>query len=430
MKYILASFLCLILSAGFAQNKLVTDSLMRVLKNEKRDTSVINIYNQLAWEYRNSNINLTDSFATLAIAMGEREKFHKGTGQAYINKGFVYRNMGEHDKAIRSYRWALVQFLKCNQRSGYASAYNNIASIHKIKGSHGVALFYYFQSLKISEQLNDDKGIARTLNNIGVVLMEQKQFAKALIYYNKCYNILERLGDENGMADCLNNIGSIYEIRDNKELAIANYQKCADINERLGDKKDVSSALHNIGLVYFEQRLFKEALRYYHQSLLIDESLGDIAAIIITYENIADCYIELKMYHAALKYANNALSMALAFNLRTDIMNAYDLLHRIEEQNQNYKEALDYHELYKQYSDSIYNAEVNNKLGLLEEQYLKERSEKQDIIQNKEGEINLIKAQEKEHAVTQYIFIIGLVLIIFVSLIYIVFFLMRKTKYS
>ncbi|MES2779323.1 MAG: tetratricopeptide repeat protein [Bacteroidota bacterium] len=429
MRYVKVIFLLFSITAN-AQNKLVTDSLLRALKNEKKDTSIINIYNQLAWEYRNSDIALTDSFATLAIAKGEKERFYKGTGNGYINKGFVFRNMGEHDKAIQSYRWALVQFLKCNHRAGYASAYNNIASIHKIKGSHGVALFYYFQSLKISEQLEDDKGIARTLNNIGVVLMEQRQYAKALIYYNKCYNILERVGDENGMADCLNNIGSIYEYRNNKELAIANYKKCAEINEKIGDKKDVSSALHNIGFVYYEEHLYKEALNYYHQSLIIDESLGDIAAIIITYVNIADCYIEMKMFHAALKYANNALQMALAFNLRTDIMNAYDLLYRIEEQNENYKDALNYHELYKQYSDSIYNTEVNNKLGVLEEQYLKEKSEKQTIIAHKEGEINLIKAQEKEHAVTQYIFIIGLVLIIFVSLIYIVFFLMRKTKYS
>lgn len=413
-----------------AQNKLVTDSLMRLLKTEKSDTTKINIYNQLAWEYRNSNIALTDSFATLAITEGEKVKFPKGTGNGYINKGFVYRNMGESDKAIKSYRWALVQFVKSNYRPGYSSVYNNIAGIHKMQGSYSVALFYYFQSLKISEQLHDDKGIARTLNNIGVVLMEQNKYEKAILYYNKCYDLLERLNDENGMADCLNNIGNIYEANGNTELAVVNYKRCAEINEKVGDKKDASSAYHNIGTAYYKEKRYKEALRYYHQSLMMDEELGDVPGIIITCENIADIYIALEMYHAALKYAKRSLDMALVYNLKTDIMNSYDLLHRIEEKHQNYKQALFYHEKYKQYSDSIYNTEINTKIDVLEEQYLKERSEKQNIIESKEDEIHLIKVQEKEHAVTQYIFIIGLVLIIFVALVYIIFFLLRKTKYS
>lgn len=413
-----------------AQNRLMVDSLYHLLKVEKNDTQKVNIYNQLAWEYRNSDIHLTDSFSTLAIERAERTRYCRGVGSGYINRSFVYRNAGKYDEAIKANRWALVQFVECGYKPGFSSVYNNIAGIHFIMSNHSTAQFYYFQALKIAEQLGDDRGIARCLNNIGVVDMEQKNYEKALVYYNRCYSILERLGDENGMADCLNNIGNIYQIRDNYELAIANYDRCAGINKRLGDKKDVSSALHNIGLVYYDKGDYKQALNYYHQSLLIDEALGDIAAIIISHGNIADCYIGMKMYHAAIKYAQESLTMALAFNMKTDIMNAYESLYRIEEANENYKNALEYHEKYKQYSDTLYNAEANKKVDVLEEQYLKEKQEKQVILQNKEAEINLMRIQEKEHAVTQYIFIIGLVLIVFVAFIYIVFFLMRKPKYS
>jgi tetratricopeptide (TPR) repeat protein len=413
-----------------AQNRIAVDSLIRSLKSGKTDTQTVNIYNQLAWEYRNSDINLTDSFSTLSIVTGEKLRYCKGIGNGYINKSFVYRNAGMYDEAFRSTRWALVQFVQCGYRPGYASVYNNIASLHYIMSNYSKAQFYYFQSLKISEQIGDERGEARTLNNIGVVNMEQKHYDRALLYYNKCYGILERLGDENGMADCLNNIGNIYQIREDHKLAIANYQRCAEINTKLGDKKDVSSALHNIGLVYYEQKDYREALKYYHQSLLIDEKLGDIAAIIISCSNIADCYIQMKMYHAALKYANESLEMALAFNMKAELMNAYQCLYKIEEANKNYKAALAYHEKYKQYSDSLYSVASIDKVNMLEDQYNKEKIEKQEILKNKEAEIRLIKTQEKEHAVTQYIFIIGLVLIIFVAFIYIVFFLMRKPKYS
>jgi tetratricopeptide (TPR) repeat protein len=413
-----------------AQNRVVVDSLTRLLKTEKKDTQRINIYNQLAWEYRNADVTMTDSFATMAIGWAEKIGFCKGTGNGYINKALVYRNSGRYDEAIKANRWALVQFVQCGYKPGYSSVYNNIAVIHWTMSNHSTAQYYYYQSLKISEELKDDRGIARALNNIGVVNLEQKHYDKALHYYNRCYDIMERLHDENGMGDCLNNIGSVYQTRSNYDLAIANYQRCAEINKKLGDKRDVSSALHNIGLVYFDMGQYKEALGYYHQSLIIDEKLGDIAGIIVTHTNIADCYIKMKMYHAALKYAKESLTMALAFNMKTEIMNSYELLYKIEENNKNYKEALAYHERYKQYSDSLFSVETNERVTELEEQYLQEKNAKQEILHSKEAEIKLMRTQEKEHAVTQYIFIIGLVLIIFVSFIYIVFFLMRKPKFS
>ena len=411
-----------------AQNRLVIDSLTHALKTEKRDTSRINIYNLLAWEYHNSDITLTDSFASLAITSGEKEKFCKGSGNGYLNKSFVYRNAGNYPAALQSCRWALVQFLKCGYKLGYASAYNNIASIHYLMSNHSIAQFYYYQSLKIAESLGDEKGAARTLNNIGVVFMEQRQYDKALIYFNKAYTILKSQKDDQGMADCLNNIGSIYQFKKDTKQAVESYQKCAEINAIVGDKKDESSAIHNIGLVYYDQHDFKNALTYFHLSLRLDEQLGDIPSIILTYNSIANCYIKLSMFHAAFKYANEALQLANGFNMKTEIMNAYELLYKIEQQKGNFKKALSFHKLYKIYSDSIYNIETTDKVAELEAQYIKEKHEKQFLLDTKEQEINLIHTQEKEHAVTQYIFIIGLVLIIFVSLIYIVFFLIRKVK--
>jgi tetratricopeptide (TPR) repeat protein len=413
-----------------AQNRQVIDSIYNLVKTEKDKTTLADLYNRLAWEYRNSDVNYTDSFAELAIKLSEETKYWIGLGNGYINKSFVHRNSAQYPEALKACRWALVQFVKASYTLGYASAYNNIASIHYLQSNHGVAQYYYFQSLRISEQVRDKKGVARTLNNIGVVYLEQKQYDKALIYFTKCYNLLEELEDENGMADALNNIGTIYQIRGDIEKAISNYKMCATINEKIGDKKDVSSAMQNIGVAYFKIGNYKDALTYYHRALLLEEQLGDIPSIVLTYENIAHCYIKLEMYHAALKYAKVSLQMATGFNMKTDIMGAYELLYKIEQQNNNFAEALIYHEKFKQYSDSLYNSETNDRVNDLEDQYLKEKIDKQRIIDSKEKEIILIRTQEKEHAVTQYIFIIGLVLIIFVSLIYIVFFLMRKTKYS
>lgn len=428
--YIVPLFLVCLANTLLAQNKLAIDSLSRHVKLTKSDTAKVNLWNKLAWEYKNSDYLLTDSLAGLAIALGQRIDFHKGVGNGYINKAIALRTIGEYDRSIKTARWALVHFVKGGYIQGYSSAYNFIASVHFMQGNHNTALYYYYQSLKISESINDVQGAAKTLNNIGAINLEQRQYDKALAFFERAYNQLDILGDEDSKADCLNNIGNIYQTKNEFEKAIDSYQKSAAINERLGDKRDASASLHNIGLVYFDQGKYKEALSFYHQSLLIDEKMGDIQSIIITYGNIAHCYIKMGMYHAAAKYAKESFEMSKAFNMKKDIMNSADLLSQIEQQLNNYKEALNYHKLYKIYSDSLFNLENSEQLANLESQYLREKQEKQNILNITESEINLFKVQEKEREVTKYIFIIGLVLIIFVSLIYIVFFLVRRSKYS
>ncbi|MCU0442416.1 MAG: tetratricopeptide repeat protein [Bacteroidia bacterium] len=427
--YLAAITFCLWFRAN-GQHKVLVDSLQSKLKIEKVDTALVDIYNALAWEYKNADFKQTDSLASLAIKLAENIQYVKGIGNGFINRAIVLRNQGKYQESIELARWALVQFVKIGYQKGYASVYNFIASVYSLQSEYGKAQYYYFQSLLIAEQQRDDVGVARTLNNIGVVLYEQGVYDKALTYFSKAYIALNKVNDQNGMADCLNNIGSIYQEQKAFELAIENYQRSVDMNAKIGDSRDVSSGLHNIGIVLFDQKKYAEALNYFHRSLLIDEKLGDINAVIISYASIADCYLQMKMFHAASKYANEALEMAKLFNQRKEIMSSYLLLSEIEAANGNFKKALTYHQTYKLYSDSIFNIENTSKLNLLEQQYLREKQEKEQIMATTEWELSVFKTQEKEREVTKYIFIIGLVLIIFVILIYVAFFLVRKSNAS
>src|SRR5436853_138883 len=79
-----------------AQNKYTVDSLNKLLLRSNDDTVMVNLLNQMAWEYRNADLHLTDSFAEEAIRVGKKAEYHKGIGVAYINKAFVQRNAGSY----------------------------------------------------------------------------------------------------------------------------------------------------------------------------------------------------------------------------------------------------------------------------------------------------------------------------------------------
>jgi tetratricopeptide (TPR) repeat protein len=421
-KLFILFFVCLSIHVTIAaptQNKHVTDSLLKNLKTAN-DTQRVNLYTHLAWENRNSNLSITDSFSNIAIELSHKIGFDKGTGNAYLNKGFFYKNFGRYDDAMKAFRWALFHFVKCRYKQGFSSVYNSIAGLHYIQSNYSTALFYYLQSLQISEELNDIIGMARTLNNIGVLYMEQRLTDKALKYYTQSYNLLKKAKDENGIADCLNNLGNVYHMQGDEDKAIEAYSQSMQINMQLGDLKDVSAALNNIGLVFYETNNYKGALDYYHQSLQIDEQMGDIHSIVVSYGNIANCYIKLSMFHAAMKYATQSLEMAKKYNLKTDVMDSYEMLYKIEEAQGNYKDALQLHEFYKAYSDSLFNEETKTEQQRLEAQYLVEKAEKEKIINNKDKEISAVIVKEKEKEISQYILLIGAVLMLFVVCMYVI----------
>lgn len=412
---------------AFAQTKTVTDSLINLLKTAK-DTSRVNVYNQLSFEYRNADMKKTQEYAQLAINEATRLSYFKGLGNGYLNRGNYLKNLGNYEEALASYRWALIQHQQAGNKTGIASVLNSMANVYYLDGHFSKSLFYYLQSLKLSEELHDKRGEARTLNNIGVINLEQRNYSKALTYYEKAYNILTEIGDENGVADCLNNMGNIYHSQGMTDEAVKHYKNALEINKKLGDIKDESAALNNIGLVFYESGDSKHALDYYHQSLALDEKLEDRHAITISSGNIANCYITLEMFHAAKKYADRSLELAKTSNYRIDIVSAYEMLYKIADGLGNYKEALEHYKMYNLYSDSLFNEETRNKIAAMEQEYELKKEQEAKQMHQMISSVEEERSNVKDREIKKYVLITGLVLGLFVAVVYVVFFVIRKNS--
>jgi tetratricopeptide (TPR) repeat protein len=265
------------------------------------------------------------------------------------------------------------------------------------------------------------------LNNIGVVYMEQGMFDKAVQYFTRAYDVL-RKRDPDQAADCLNNIGTVYQYKGDTANALASYRQCMEINRRLGDRKHVSVVLNNIGYMYLQGGNYKMALDHFYQSLQIDEELGDVRALSTSYGVIAICYYHLSMLHAAEKYANLMLGIARKHSIKTDIVDAYKYLDSIEEAKGNYKQAVAYLKLSRIYHDSISNEKNSEAQSQLEMMYQKERAEKERLLAGKENEMKQFRAKEKEKEISHYILLIGVVLLLFLLVVYVAFFLFRRTR--
>lgn len=375
----ITAFFILILFSTVAFSQTAIDSLVLRIKQVK-DTARVDAYNDIAYEYRNSDIGKTRLYADTAIVLAKKLEYVRGLGNAYINKGNYYKLIGESDKARACYVWAYVQHQKIGNKQGISSTLNCIAGLHFLQGNLTKALTYFIQSLTISQEINDRRGEAITLNNIGVINLEQKNYGKALEYYEKAYQTFKETNDKNNMADALNNMGNVYHTQGLSEEALRYYEMALEINLNIGNLKGQSSAINNMGLVNYENKDYKKALKYYHQSLSIDEKLNDKQAQTITCNNIAGCYYRLDMCFAAKKYALRSLQYAQEQQDKIDMMNSYDILARLEDKLGNYKEALVYYKSYNALSDSLYNEETRQQLENIEEKYAAEKAENERLI--------------------------------------------------
>src|SRR3990167_2504031 len=97
------------------------DSLLTLLKSDRKDTNKVKHLYQLSFEYRQADM--------------------------YV-EGLKYG----HD--------ALNLSIRLHFRKGMADSYNNIGIIHWNKGEYDKAMEFYFKSLKITEELGNKKGTA------------------------------------------------------------------------------------------------------------------------------------------------------------------------------------------------------------------------------------------------------------------------------
>jgi tetratricopeptide (TPR) repeat protein len=363
----------------FAQKQKIIDSLMLAIKSSK-DTALVDVYNEISYEYKNIDIEKTLLYADTAIIKSKKINYTRGLGYAYANRGNYFKSTGDNAQARACYVWAYIQHQKIGNLKGIAATLNSLASLHFLQGKLTKALSNFIQSLTISRKINDPRGEAITLNNIGVINQEQKNYSKALEYFEQSYHTFKEIGDKKSMADALNNIGNIYHILGINDDALRHYNEALATYISSGDIKGESSAINNIGLVLYEAKDYKSALKYYHQSLSIDEMLNDKQAQTITCNNIAYCYYNLSMFFAAKKYVLRALKSAQEQEDKIDMVNSYDLLAKLEDKLGNYKEALTYFKLYTACSDSLYSEETRQKLEDIEAQYEAEKAENERLI--------------------------------------------------
>nr|MCU0335950.1 sensor histidine kinase [Chitinophagaceae bacterium] len=130
---------------------------------------------------------------------------------------------------------------------------------------------------------------------------------------------------------------------------------------------------------------YRRALAYNDSSLAIRQKQNDKKGMATCYMNGADAWLQLKDYPRAFAGFQQALALGREINFMEAVIESYDGLSAWYEANGQPAEALRYYKLYKQSSDSVYNAGISQQIASLQTKY--ETGKKEQQLQQQQYEL-------------------------------------------
>jgi tetratricopeptide (TPR) repeat protein len=359
-KIVLYSFLLSIGHFSWSQQAAI-DSLKRVFKATKVDTAKVNIYNHLAFEFKESYTDSSFYYASKAEGLARKIQYKNGLANAAINKGnvnivlgnyaeakkqfgkakiifeslleseennknFIYglarcysslgvifSQEGNYYESLDNYQSGLKLYQKIDQKNSISKLFNNIGIVYKSRGNNTKALQYFKNALKIQEEIGEQT-LPVTLTNIGVIYFENNKLAQASSYYTKAEKLFKTIENTRGSALLQNYWGDYYTKIKATDKAEAHYKKALEMYESIPNKFGASLALYNLGTLYFEQEKYIQAMPLAVKSLAYAKEIGVLDQLYHSEKLMSDIYDVQNQPELSLQHYKNYITARDSLN--------------------------------------------------------------------------------------------------------------------
>jgi tetratricopeptide (TPR) repeat protein len=324
-----------------AQDVIKLDSLQRVLKNAKSDSTKFQALLALSDLYTQSDYIKALEYASQARDLAIDIPFQKYEAKANVAMGNILLAQGDYKKASNHYFLALKFYEQSKDEHGYISVSNNLGATYDRLGEFDKALEYYFKARDALDKQPDSPQKNNILpalhNNIGNIYQSKGDPAAALKYYEKALELALKVPGHRTQGQAYNNIGKLYMVDLNQPDKAAEYlKKGLAVRQKMGDQGEIARSLVILSGFYLQQENFSEGKKLARQALEIGEKVGSL-----------------------------------------DVQkNAYSILADVAEAQGDFKESLDAYKLFKKLNDSIQVQSANSEMTRLQLQYDFEKAEK------------------------------------------------------
>ncbi|MBD3636611.1 MAG: tetratricopeptide repeat protein [Crocinitomicaceae bacterium] len=288
--------------------------------------------------------------------------YQKGVAISLSNLGNVYKNQNEYEQAIEAYEQSHAISTAIGFHSGAVNTLLNLGTVYSQMGQYEMAIEHYKSCQLEYEKMDDQRGIANCLNNIGIIYKAQDDYDNAIKYYEESLEIRLGLDIPFDVGVSYLNLGTIYDLQAQHEKGIAYFNKAMTQFDSIGFQKGIAICYANIGNAHINQETHEQALEFLLKSLEIYEQIGDKTGLSYCNTTLARLYIRFDQNQKAVDHAQVGLDMALEFGGIWEAKKAYRYLWKAHKNLGHYKKALEMHELYTEYEDSLQNESIKESI--------------------------------------------------------------------
>ncbi|MES2760585.1 MAG: tetratricopeptide repeat protein [Bacteroidota bacterium] len=454
MKNVIIYCFLLLLCAAYslkAQNKTI-DSLNRVLKISKQDTSYVITLNRLGAVYVDMGIyDSAIQVESRAIKLAGKLSYSKGLIRAYGNLGLGKLSLGSYSEALRIFNQVLNLSEKAKNYELISVAHNGIGNVFFSQGNYDEAQKHFLISLEIDSKHGLKRDAAKSYQSLGNCLAVLGKFPEAIKNLLLAYKIYEKEKDKIGMAEISSNLGNIYNEQGDSDAALAQFSSALKMGKELsnaviinaantglgyvyystgdfekanvyflenlraaeqaGNKGGIASSLSNIGSTYKEFGKYDLALDYFTRSIKVAEEIGDVSCLGSAYYNSGIARLNLNQAAEGKKMMQKALNIGKSSGELSLVEICYSGMSTADTILGNYKEALNNYKLAVLYGDSLINKENTKKTVQLQMQYEFDKKQTADSLKVAE-ERAVNDAKFKQEQTQRYALYGGLALVL------------------
>ena len=374
----------LIALSGMGQQQGV-DSLKQALQFAGQDSQRVQLLLELSKAYFSDAPDEAINYAEQCSKLSASLNHGRGLAQSLKNIGIAYYNKGEYVTTLEYWNKSLRAFDSIGEKAGVANILSNLGAVYFNQGDDASALDYYLRSLKIAEELSDTLRIVTCCSNIGAVYLNKKNtHDKAREFFLRALPLSEKIGDNDAIGNSSVNLGEIYLDENKLDSALLYFEKAV---RAFQDSENLPYALINTGKVYRKQGNYSRALLLQQQAFsyasLLD-SKNDMAISLIA---LAQTYTEKGETRLALEKYMEAEVLSKEIGAKYQLKDAYEGLALTYAKLRMFDKAYSYQQMLIGIKDTLFNLDIEKKLGTLQFTFDIEKKENEISLLTKDKEI-------------------------------------------
>jgi len=359
---------------GNESSQTKTDSLKQLIPTSKNQ-DLVDLYNDISWEFRNENSDSTVHYAALANQLSTTIGYKDGTIQSLNYLGIGYRNKSNYSKAFE----------------------------------------YFVEALKSSEEAGNLEQEGYSLINIGNIYIYQTNYVGAIEYFENAIKPASKLNNLGMLAYCYLNLGRTYSRIEQYDKAEDYFLKTRQIRQDLNDTNGIITSNADIAELHRLKGDLDKALEYFFLSYKDTQKINNYGAMTFSLNNIAKIYRQKNDLDNAEKYALEALEASKKYELKNDERKVLENLSLIYQQKGQHEKALILYKNHIYKRDSIFNEESTRKIEEMRAQYKAEKQEVETQLLKQQAELNRLIIERQKTIIA--LSVIGIILFLVIAII-------------